>query len=186
MKRIVIAYHSGYGHTRRLVDFALQGARSVVEAQASALDVSQIDEAGWDVLEQADAIIFACPTYMAGPSAVFKQFADASSKVWIRQGWKDKLAGGMTCSLNMSGDKLTTLNWMVNFALQHGMVWVGTGLMLPGQPGDPDEVNRLGSSTGVMAQADNLPPDQAPPPGDLETALQFGRRIATWVARLNP
>jgi hypothetical protein len=29
-----------------------------------------------------------------------------------------------------------------------------------------------------MAQADNLPPDQSPPPGDLETAFVYGQRIA--------
>jgi NAD(P)H dehydrogenase (quinone) len=135
MPSLVVAFHSGYGHTLRLVEAAVQGAASVSGVQAQALDVSRIDESGWARLEQAGAIALACPTYMAGPSAAFKQFADQSSAVWARQGWKDKLAGGMTCSLNMSGDKLTTLNWMVNFAMQHGMVWVGTGLMPPGQPG---------------------------------------------------
>lgn len=184
MLSLVVAFHSGYGHTLRLVEAAVQGAASISGIEAQALDVSRIDEAGWARLEQAGAIVLACPTYMAGPSAAFKQFADQSSVVWARQGWKDKLAGGMTCSLNMSGDKLTTLNWMVNFALQHGMVWVGTGLMPPGQPGHPDELNRLGSSTGVMAQADNLPPEQAPPPGDLETARYFGARLATLLKRM--
>ncbi len=184
MTLVVIACHSGYGHTRRLVDYAVQGAQSVAGVQAQALDVSTMDDSGWARLDEADAIVWACPTYMAGPSAPFKQFADASSKVWIRQGWKDKLAGGITCSLNMSGDKLTTLNWMVNFSLQHGMVWMGPGLMPPAQPGHPDELNRLGSSTGVMAQADNLPPEQSPPQGDLDTAAHFGARIATWASRL--
>ncbi|MEY4863557.1 MAG: hypothetical protein RLZ51_1652 [Pseudomonadota bacterium] len=184
MPVLVIAYHSGYGHTRRLVDAALEGASGQTGTQAFALDVTQLDESAWARLDQADAIVLACPTYMAGPSAAFKQFADQSSSVWIRQGWKDKLAGGMTCSLNMSGDKLVTLNWMVNFAMQHGMIWVGTGLMPPAQPGHPDELNRLGSSTGVMAQADNLPPEQAPPPGDLDTAREFGARMARLLQRL--
>ncbi|MFZ9405735.1 MAG: flavodoxin family protein [Burkholderiaceae bacterium] len=178
MASLIIAFHSGYGHTRRLVDAALEGVATHAGIEAEAIDVTRLDEAAWTRLDRADAIILACPTYMAGPSAAFKQFADQSSSVWIRQGWKDKLAGGMTCSLNMSGDKLVTLNWMVNFAMQHGMIWVGTGLMPPSQPGHPDELNRLGSSTGVMAQADNLPPEQAPPPGDLETAREFGSRIA--------
>jgi hypothetical protein len=29
-----------------------------------------------------------------------------------------------------------------------------------------------------MAQADNVPPDQSPPRGDLETARSYGRRVA--------
>jgi NAD(P)H dehydrogenase (quinone) len=121
---------------------------------------------------------------MGGPSGEFKKFADASAKVWFSQGWKDKLAGGFTCSLNMSGDKYSTLMYFVTLAMQHGMVWVGTGTMPPRRPGHPDETNRLGSSIGAMAQADNVPPEQSPPRGDLDTARAYGRRIAEQARRL--
>jgi NAD(P)H dehydrogenase (quinone) len=39
-------------------------------------------------------------------------------------------------------------------------------------------MNRIGSTIGVMAQADNLPPEQSPPQGDLDTARAYGERIA--------
>jgi NAD(P)H dehydrogenase (quinone) len=44
--------------------------------------------------------------------------------------------------------------------------------------GAPEQMNRIGSTIGVMAQADNLPPEQSPPQGDLDTARAYGERIA--------
>ena len=178
MTRVVVAFHSGYGHTRRVAEALREGAASVTGVRAALLDVTAVDEAGWSELAAADAIVFGAPTYMGGASGDFKKFADASAKVWFTQGWKDKLAGGFTCSLNMSGDKYSTLMYFVTFAMQHGMVWVGTAQMPPRQPGHPDEVNRIGSSIGVMAQADNVPPEQSPPQGDVDSAHGYGQRIA--------
>ena len=183
MSRVAVAFHSGYGHTRRVAEALRDGAASVPGTQAALLDVSRLDEALWAELAAADAIVFGAPTYMGGPSAPFKAFADASAAVWFSQGWKDKLAGGFTCSQNMSGDKSSTLMYFVTLAMQHGMVWIGTGMMPPRQPGHPDELNRLGSSIGVMAQADNVPPEQSPPRGDLDTARAYGKRVAEHARR---
>jgi NAD(P)H dehydrogenase (quinone) len=183
MARVVVAFHSGYGHTRRVAESVQAGAASVTNIESSLLDVSSIDDAGWELLAKADAIVFGSPTYMGGASADFKKFADASSKVWFSQGWKDKVAGGFTCSLNMSGDKFSTLSYFVTLAMQHGMVWVGLG-QLPEAVGNPEAKNRLGSYIGAMAQADNVPADQSPPKGDLDTAAAYGRRIAEYAKRL--
>jgi NAD(P)H dehydrogenase (quinone) len=180
MSSIVVAFHSGYGHTRRVAEAVCSGARSVAGSRAELLDVAVIDAAGWDQLAEADAIVFGAPTYMGGPSGVFKTFADASSKAWFSQSWKDKIAGGFTCSLAMSGDKYSTLMYFVTLAMQHGMLWVGTGMMPAAVAGAPDQTNRIGSSIGVMAQADNVAPEVSPPQGDLDTAFVYGARIATF------
>ncbi|RPH62973.1 MAG: flavodoxin family protein [Burkholderiales bacterium] len=184
MPSVVIAWHSGYGHTRKLAEALDEGAASVPGVRAQSIDVAAIDAAGWEALGAADAIVFGAPTYMGGPSAPFKGFADATAKIWLTQGWRDKLAGGFTCSLAMSGDKASTLNYFVTLAMQHGMIWVGLGILQASQAGAPDAVNRIGSYTGVMAQADNVPPDESPPQGDLDTAYAYGRRIATFAKRL--
>ena len=184
MTHVVIAFHSGYGHTRKVAEAVQAGAAAVPGASAALLDVAAIDDAGWSALAGADAIVFGAPTYMGGPSAPFKAFADASAKVWFSLGWKDKLAGGFTCSLGMSGDKFSTLMYFNTLAMQHGMVWVGTGTHGAAVPGDPHAINRLGAFLGVMAQADNVPPDQSPPPGDLATARGYGQRIAEKARKL--
>lgn len=183
MSSVVIAFHSGYGHTRRVAEAVRAGAATVTGTRAELLDVASIDERGWDQLADAEAIVFGAPTYMGGPSGVFKTFADASSKVWFSQSWKDKIAGGFTCSLAMSGDKYSTLMYFVTLAMQHGMIWIGTAMMPAAQAGAPEQLNRIGSAIGVMAQADNVAPELSPPQGDLDTAHAYGARIAR-LARL--
>ncbi len=178
MPKVIVAYHSGYGHTRRVAQAVQAGAAAAAGTASSLIDVAAIDDAGWTALAGADAIVFGAPTYMGGASAPFKVFADASAKVWFSLGWKDKIAGGFTCSQNMSGDKFSTLVYFATLAMQHGMIWVGTGTQGPAVPGDPNSINRLGGFFGVMAQADNVPPEQSPPQGDLDSARGYGRRIA--------
>ena len=178
MIKVVIAYHSGYGHTKKLAEAVHAGAAGVIGTSPKLLGVDAIDEAGWRDLAAADAIVFGAPTYMGGASAPFKVFADASVKPWFTQAWKDKVAGGFTCSLGMSGDKYATLMSFVTLAMQHGMIWVGTGTPGAQHAGAPEEINRLGAWIGVMAQADNAPPEQTPPSGDIASARAYGRRIA--------
>jgi hypothetical protein len=68
----------------------------------------------------ADAIVFGSPTYMGSVSWQFKKFADASSKPWFAQEWKDKLFAGFTNSASMNGDKFSTLTYLFTLAMQHG------------------------------------------------------------------
>lgn len=164
-KSVIVLYHSGYGHTEAL---AQSVAKGVASAQGVAVTLMKADEDAldWDALAAADAVIFGSPTYMGSVSAQFKSFMDASSKVWFEQGWKDKLAAGFTVSASMSGDKLNTLIQLSVFAAQHGMVWVGAG-ELPGgnsSTSSQEDVNRLGSTLGLMAQANaDQGADVAPP-----------------------
>ncbi len=184
--RVVIASHSGYGHTQRVASSIAAGCGSVPGTDVSQINVAEINEAGWASLAQADAIIFGAPTYMGGPSGQFKVFADASAKVWFAQGWKDKLAGGFTCSMAMSGDKFSTLQYFVTLAMQHSMIWIGTGMLPAARAGHPEDLNRIGSYLGVMAQADNVAPEQSPPSGDLATGRAYGVRIAQLAKQYRP
>ncbi len=132
---------------------------------------------------------------MGSPSAVFKAFAEGTSKAWgdnLR--WKDKIAAGFTNSQNINGDKLNSLVDFAILAAQHGMHWVSLG-MYPGwntSTGSAEDLNRLGSFLGAMAQSNgDEGPDTAPPPSDLATAEELCRRVATvtgqWVrGRANP
>jgi NAD(P)H dehydrogenase (quinone) len=180
MAHIAIVYHSGYGHTEKQAEAVARGAASVAGASAQLVRVADA-EAHWDDLARADAIVFGSPTYMGGVSAPFKTFMDASSKVWATQGWKDKLAAGFTNSSSQSGDKLATLQHLSVYAAQQGMIWVGLGLM-PGNnssQGSVEDINRLGSFLGAMAQANaDQGPEFGPPPADLKTAELLGERVA--------
>src|SRR5258708_3483479 len=164
MARIVIVYHSGYGHTAAQPAAVPPGARS---APGTAVQLVKVEEGDrhWPDLAAADAIVFGSPTYMGSASAPFKTFMDASSKAWMSQEWKDKLAAGFTNSASQSGDKLSTLQQLAVFAAQHSMVWVGLGL-LPGNnssKGSTDDLNLLGSVLCALAPP-NADPGPAPRP----------------------
>ncbi|MGQ9725174.1 MAG: flavodoxin family protein [Tepidimonas sp.] len=181
MPNIVVVYHSGYGHTQRMAQAVAEGAG----AQLIAIDANgNLPEGGWDQLDAADAIIMGSPTYMGGVSWQFKKFADASSKPWFVQRWKDKVFAGFTNSATMDGDKLSTLHYLFTLAMQHGGIWVGTG-MLPSnsKAAQRNDVNYLGSSVGATATTPSDASAQEMLPGDLETARRFGQRVAEATAR---
>ncbi len=183
MTSIAIVFHSGYGHTRKQAEAVRSGAASVpgVEARLVQIDAEgNLPEAAWKNLNEADAIIFGTPTYMGSVSWQFKKFADASSKPWFTQAWKDKIAAGFTNSATINGDKLSTLTYLFTLAMQHGMIWVGTGMMPANtKAATRNDVNYLGAFSGLMAQSpSDASPEEGPLPGDLETAQRFGARVA--------
>lgn len=176
MAKIVVVFHSGYGHTQRVAEAVAQGAGATllpVDAEGN------IPDAGWEALDAADAIIMGSPTYMGSVSWQFKKFADASSKAWFTQKWKDKLFAGFTNSASLNGDKHSTLHYLFTLAMQHSGLWVGTGLMPSNaKAAQRNDVNFMGSMAGAMTQTpSDASPDEVPS-GDLETARLFGKRVA--------
>lgn len=185
-RKIAIVFHSGYGHTKRQAEAVCAGAAAVAGAEAKLYSVTELDEALWAELDAADALIFGSPTYMGGVTAKFKEFAEESSKRWMPQTWKDKLAAGFTVSASQSGDKLNTLIEMMIFANQHSMIWVGLGMM-PGNnnsQGSVNDLNRLGSFSGAMAQANADQGADAMLDSDLKTAEALGKRVAETALRI--
>lgn len=179
--KIAIACHSGYGHTAKQAEAVAEGARQAgAEVTVFAVD-GDFDQ--WDDLTAADAIIFGSPTYMGGPSAQFKAFADATSGAVFAAGnlWKDKLAAGFTNSASRAGDKSATLGQFTIFAAQHGMHWINLGLPPANNSsqGSEEDLNRLVFFQGAGAQSNaDEGPEVAPPAADLRTAEHLGRRVS--------
>ncbi|WP_219701522.1 flavodoxin family protein [Marinomonas lutimaris] len=183
MKKTVVVFFSGYGHTKRVAEYVAKGAN----AESIQIDDNgDITDADWDTLNAADAIIFGAPTYMGGAPWQFKKFADATSKAWFTQAWKDKVFGGFTNSASLNGDKQVTLIYLQTLASQHGGIWVSLGLPPANAlAATRDDVNNLGGSVGVLVQSPSDAGDDAIPEGDLETARIYGERVAHIVSRFN-
>lgn len=185
MKNIAVIYHSGQGNTEHFARLVVTGAQSVDDTQVSLLKATDLTNNPSSLIE-FDGYILGSPTYLGGVSGPFKSFMDATGGLWRKQQLKGKLAAGFTVSALPSGDKQSTLISMFTFAMQHGMVWVGNPFLPEQSSGVPYEqaLNRLGSWTGMMAQAGHSAAGQFYAPGDLRTAEAFGRNFASVLARM--
>ncbi|GAC1373977.1 MAG: flavodoxin family protein [Aquirhabdus sp.] len=189
MSKVAIVYFSGYGHTQKQAEAVKAGLVSVAGTIVELIRIDEqgnLSDAAWEMLVASDGIIFGSPTYMGGVAWQFKKFADASSKPWFIQAWKDKPAAGFTNSASINGDKGATISYMITFAMQHSMLWVGTGLMpANSKAAERNHVNYLAGFSGLLAQSpSDSSPEEGPLPGDLETAKVFGVRFAEQVKRL--
>lgn len=183
MADIIVVYHSGFGHTKKVAEHVAQGAAAELVAIS---ENGELTEADWAKLNAAKAIVFGSPTYMGNVSWQFKKFADATSRIWYNRGWQDKIFGGFTNSASPVGDKGLTLSALQTLASQHGGLWVSLG-QLPSntkatQPTDP---NTLGGSVGLLVQSPADASVDEIPQGHLDTAIAYGKRIAAISARFS-
>jgi len=187
MKSLAIICHSPHGHTKHIAGHFAQGASRVPGCDVHVVKAEDLARTP-DDLVRFDGMIFGSPTYLGGVSGPFKSFMDATGPLWRKQRLRGKLAAGFTVSSLPAGDKQSTLLSMVVFAMQHGMLWVGNSILPEQHTGIPYDqaANRLGSWTGMMAQAGHGSPADSFAPGDVSTALMFGRRVAETLHRMSP
>jgi NAD(P)H dehydrogenase (quinone) len=183
---IAIAYHSGFGHTAVLAAEVAAGAGES-GADVSVIAVDHMTDGDWDVLDDADAIVFGSATYMGNVSAGFQAFAEQTGRRCLDGSWRDKVAAGFTNSGAKSGDKMNTLVSLTVFAAQHHMHWVSLGLGAGwnSTTGSENDLNRLGFWLGAGAQTDvDAGPDQMHP-SDVQTCHHLGQRVALVTRQFN-
>jgi multimeric flavodoxin WrbA len=171
MKTIAIVYHSA------------SGARQVPGCEVNLLKAQELIEQPQALLAY-HGLILGSPTYLGGVSAPLKALMDATGPLWRQQKLRGRLAAGFTVSALPAGDKQSTLISLFTFCMQHGMLWAGNPILPEQHLGVPEEeaANRLGSWSGLMAQADKTAPDFCP--GDLKTARMFGQHFAETLGHL--
>lgn len=185
MNTLAIVYHSAHGHTEHIARQICLGARErpgIAVRLLKAEDVMHTPEALLDY----DGLILGSPTYLGGVSGPFKSFMDATGGLWRTQRLRGRLAAGFTVSSLPAGDKQSTLLSMFVFCMQHGMLWIGNPVLPEQHAGVPYEesANRLGSWSGLMAQAGHAAPADAFAPGDIRGARLFGRHFADTLRRV--
>lgn len=186
MKKVAVVYFSETGTTHNLALAVMKGCDSIANVKAVHHRISGDDidkgrfrnERCLQLVDDSDALVLGSPTYMGGPAAQFKAFADATSDRWDSQRWADKLAAGFTVGSNPNGDQLATIQYFSILAAQHGMLWVGLDIA-----GGFDEHGRnaLGAQLGLTTHCRSPEPSS----GDIETAEYLGSRIARTTKRLS-
>lgn len=186
MKKLAVIYHSAHGHTEHIAEHVAAGARAVADIDVSLLKADVVARAP-EALLDFDGFIFGSPTYLGGVSGTFKSFMDSTGRLWKSHQLKGKLASGFTVSSLPAGDKQSTLLSMFVFAMQHGMIWVGNAILPEQHSGVPydEAANRLGSWSGLMAQAGHSAQADSFASGDIKTARMFGKNISETLLRVS-
>ncbi len=186
MKKLAVIYHSAQGHTAHIAAHVHQGANSVPNTEAYLLKAEDL-AATPDELLKYDGFILGSPTYFGGISGTFKNFMDATGRLWRTQQLQGRLAAGFTVSSLPAGDKQSTLMSLFVFCMQHGMLWAGNPILPEQHAGVPydEAANRLGSWSGLMAQAGHAAAADAFQAGDIKTARMFGRNFAEVLHRVS-
>lgn len=179
MKSIAIVYHSRQGHTQFIAQQIQLGAAQVERIKIDLFTAEQLMSQP-ELLCHYDGLIWGSPTYLGGVSSTLKQLMDTTGPLWKKQAFKGKLAAGFTVSSLPAGDKQSTLISLFIFAMQHGMIWVGNPILPEQHQGVPymQAANRLGSWSGLMAQAEHASAADAFDIGDIKTAQLFGQNFA--------
>lgn len=174
-KEIVVTYFSGYGHTKHIAEIIANEINAHLIAISSEGTIADNE---WELLNKAKTIIFGSPTYMAGVPWQFKKFADASSKIWAMQGWKNKLFAGFSNGASINGRKEFTLDYLQHFAAQHGGIWISLGILPASNLNSTrSDINHLGGSSGLLVQSPADAGADKIPQGDLDTAKAFAHRV---------
>jgi len=189
-RSIVIIYFSEADTTHQVAESICAGVAHVNELRSCDFEChllritseqiigGRFSETGYlKLIDDADAVIFGSPTYMGGPAAQFKAFADESSSRWDEQRWDSKVAAGFTVGSNPGGDQLSTLQYLSVLAAQHGMLWVNLTMPLDHE-GNTE--NKLGAQLGF---AGTVPGDTISA-ADVKAAKQLGARVTQLCHRL--
>ena len=180
--KILILYHSAYGHVETLAYAVATGVQAVEETEVVIRRVPELipDEtmraAGMKVdqpalladpgeLAQYDAIIFGTPTRFGNMSSQMRNFLDQTGSLWAQGALIGKIGSVFTSTGTGGGNETTILSFHTTL-FHHGMIVVGLPYSAP-DLADVSEV-RGGSPLGAATIA---APDGSRQPSQKELNL---------------
>ncbi|MDR3513723.1 MAG: NAD(P)H:quinone oxidoreductase [Caulobacteraceae bacterium] len=198
MTKVLVLYHSAYGHIETMAQAVAEGAR---EAGAQ-VDIKRVPEtvpleiaqAAHFKLDQAapiakiedladyDAIVIGTGTRFGRISSQMASFLDQAGGLWARGALHGKVGGAFTSTASQHGGQETTLFSVITNLLHMGMVVVGLDYGHTGQM-TLDEVtggSPYGAST--LAGGDG---SRQPSANELAGARYQGRKIAETAIKLH-
>jgi NAD(P)H dehydrogenase (quinone) len=199
MSRILILYHSTYGHILKMAEAVAEGAAStgarvdirrvpelvpdeVARAPGYLLDqphaVAHVDE-----LPRYEAIIIGVGTRYGRMASQMANFLDQTGGLWARGALVGKVGSAFTSTASQHGGQETTLMAVHTNLLHFGMIQVGLPYSFAGQMtldeisgGSPYGASTIAGGDGARQPSDN----------ELEGARFQGRHVADIANRLFP
>jgi NAD(P)H dehydrogenase (quinone) len=196
--KILVVYHSIYGHVQMLAKAAREGAQEVAGAEVIFRRVREfpesvqhfeqekgysyqvyqsqlgVPECTLDDLRAADGAIFGSPTRYGNMTAQMKALIDSTAQLWLTGAMEGKPAGVFTSTASTHGGQETTLLTMMVPLLHLGMLIVGVPYSIPGmihteaRGGTPYGASTIAGPQGELQ----------PTADDLAIARTLGRRVA--------
>jgi NAD(P)H dehydrogenase (quinone) len=147
--KVLVVFHTTYGHTETLARAVAEGVTEVEGVQlvlrrvqefpnivahmegekGYSLQVYQrlqsIPECTVDDLREADGVLFGSPTRYGNMTAQMKALIDSTAQLWLHGAMEGKPAGVFTSTASTHGGQETTLLTMIVPLLHLGMLIVG-------------------------------------------------------------
>ena len=198
MPKILVLYHSTYGHVEAMAAAIAEGAR---EIEGATVDIKRVPElvpealarksgykldqtapiAAVDDLAGYDAIIVGAGTRYGTAASQMRNFLDQTGGVWARGGLVGKVGSAFTSTATQHGGQETTLIGLIQTLLHHGMIITGLPYAWAGQS-RIDEVtggSPYGATTITGGDGSRMPSDN-----ELEGARWQGRYVAETAKKL--
>jgi NAD(P)H dehydrogenase (quinone) len=197
MTKVLVLYHSAYGHIETLANAVAEGAR---EAGAQA-DVRRVPETVPDEIAKAahfkldqaapiakvedladyDAIVVGAGTRFGRMNSQMASFLDQAGGLWARGALNGKVGGAFTSTASQHGGQETTLFSIITNLLHFGMVIVGLDYGHTGQMTLSEVTGGSPYGASTLAGGDG---SRQPSENELAGARYQGRKIAETAAKL--
>jgi len=198
MAKILVLYHSYYGHIEVMARAVAEGVREVAGVT---VDVKRVPEtvpsdifaktggktsqeaavAQPDELANYDAIVFGTPTRFGNMSAQMRTFLDQTGPLWMSGALVGKVGSVFVSSGTQHGGQESTILTFHPTLLHQGMIVVGLPYLEQRQMG-LDEIkggSPYGASTIAGGQGERMPSQQ-----ELGMARFQGRHVAAITKKL--
>ena len=198
MPRILVLYHSTYGHIEAMAEAVAEGARSVdgsvvdirrvpelVPEELARQSGSKLDQAApvatVDELGDYDAVIVGAGTRYGTAASQMRNFLDQTGGLWMKGGLVGKVGSAFTSTATQHGGQETTLIGLIQTLLHHGMLIAGLPYAWAGQQ-RMDEItggSPYGATTITGGDGSRMPSEN-----ELEGARWQGRYVAETAKKL--
>lgn len=199
MAKVLVLYHSTYGHLETMAGAVAEGAASV---EGVTVDIKRVAEtvpeelarashykldqaapiATVDDLKDYDAIIIGAGTRFGTAAAQMRAFWDQTGGLWFSGALVGKVGGAFTATATQHGGQETTLVGLHHTLMHHGLVVVGLPYSFQGQM-NMDEItggSPYGATTITKGDGSRLPSAN-----ELDGARFQGRHIAEIARKLH-
>lgn len=196
MTKVLVLYHSAYGHIETMAKAVADGARStgaeVVIKRVPELVPDEVARASFfkmdqeapiadpNELDQYDAIIVGAGTRFGTVASQMRNFWDQTGGLWAASKLAGKIGAVFTASATQHGGQESTILGFLPTLLHHGMIVAGLPYSFQGQLGLEEVKGGTPYGATTITGADG---SRQPSPVELDGARYQGAHVAKIAAK---